>query len=117
VAGGPVGLENALELVLDALRSVEVGAQPDRAQPDAGPSNDEILRRLDALDRRMSDFQAAVGVALEQRMQGLANYTAELARGFAAHQNATTARIEARLDDLLARLPGDVSDTADLSER
>jgi hypothetical protein len=91
----PVGLEQALELVLDALRSVEVRAQP------AGPSNTEVLSRLDDLDRRMSEFQAAVGTALEQRLQGLANYTAELARGFAAQQSATASRLEARLDEVL----------------
>ncbi len=107
----PAGLEHALELVLDALRSVEV-----RTQPTAGQSNDEVLRRLDDLDRRMSEFQATVGMALEQRMQGLANYTAELARGFAAQQNATTARLEARLDELLARLPGDGADPDDLPD-
>ena len=92
------GLEQALELVLQALRSVEVRSQA------VGPQGEEIVHRLDDLDRRMSEFQASIGSALERRMAALATYSVELARGFAAQQNATAARLEARFDELMARL-------------
>jgi hypothetical protein len=129
------GLEQALELVIEALRTVEdrsqQAAEPahdeillrldalDRRmsafqasldiepQPPAAPAGDEILRRLDGLDRRMSEFQATVEEALEGRLQALASYSGELAQALAAQQNVTVGRLEARLDQLAALPPGD----------
>jgi hypothetical protein len=99
VPAAGVDVEEALGLVVQALRSVEARSQT------SGPANDEVVSRLDALDRRLSEFQATVEVALERRMQALGSYAAELTRAFAAQQSATTARLEARLDELMARIP------------
>lgn len=97
--GGTSDLERALELVLTTLKALE-GQSRAAEQPPT-----EVLRRLDALDRRMSEFQAAVESALDRRIQALANYAAELTRAFAAQQSATIARLEARIDHLIAALP------------
>ncbi len=95
-------LERALELVVATLRSVEAHAGASD-QP-----NFEVLSRLDALDRRMSEFQATFEAALDRRIHALASYTAELTRAFVAQGNATTARLDARLDELMARFPGPI---------
>jgi hypothetical protein len=121
-ASGPDGSEvlEALTLIVQALRSVEGRSRAVEAPngevsngevsnvevSDVEVSNGEVLRRLDALERRLDEFQAIVEVALERRIHAMETYGAELVRAFAADQNAATARLEARLDELMARIPG-----------
>jgi hypothetical protein len=93
---GADDLEKALELVVATLHTVEAQSRA------AGAPNHEILNRLDALDRRMGEFEAAFEAAFDRRIQVLASYNAELTRAFFAQQSAVTARLEARLDELMA---------------
>jgi hypothetical protein len=98
-AAGGDELERALALVVATLRKVESDLHG------GGRTDVAVLSRLEALERRVSDFEAAFEVALDQRVHALARYCAELTRAFSAEQQAATARIESRLDDLIARLP------------
>jgi hypothetical protein len=96
---GAGDLEQALELVVSALTSLEA-----KTRASDGPSA-EVGEYLEALDQRMNQFQTAVESALDRRIQALASYAAELARSFAAQQGVTLARLEARIDELVARQP------------
>ena len=92
-------LERALEMVVATLHRVELTTRQ-AEQPDG-----LVLSRLEALDRRLSDFEVAFEAALDRRIHALARYTAELTRALTEQQQAVNAKLEARLDEVLASLP------------
>ncbi|MGH9125314.1 MAG: hypothetical protein ACRDZ8_11400 [Acidimicrobiales bacterium] len=100
-------LERALEMVVATLHRVEVNARS-AEHPDA-----LVLSRLDALDRRMSEFEVAFEAVLDRRIHALARYTAELTRTVTAQQQAINAQLEARLTELMAYLPRPLGPVAD----
>lgn len=100
-------LERALEMVVATLHRVEVNARS-AEHPDA-----LVLSRLDALDRRMSEFEVAFEAVLDRRIHALARYTAELTRAVTTQQQAINAQLEARLAELMAYLPRPVGPVDD----